>query len=133
MTMDDFLGKYILVASVFFSFIELLFPVWGIVLTILLMRRGYSSWKAWGIVSSIFILEVYFIGTYIGYNLGAYVFIFIGYLPHMLYEEMMKIRHTPRGDVDILFWTLPTVVFVIIPMSLLFCLSKLIAKYKSKS
>jgi len=118
------MGKALIIVSVIFSFIELAFPVWGVILTVILMRKGLSSWKAWGIVSSSFVAEVYLIGKYIGYNLGAYVFIFLSAIPDIIYEKVTGTSHVYRSEVNILFWIMPPLVFVIVPMLVLYLWSK---------
>ncbi|HDH04696.1 MAG TPA: hypothetical protein ENH01_03140 [Nitrospirae bacterium] len=119
------MGKALIIVSVIFSFIELVFPIWGIILTVILMRKGLSSWKAWGIVSSSFVVAVYLIGMYIGYNLGAYLFIFLSAIPDIIYETVTGTSPVYRSEVDIWFWTIPPVVLIVIPMIVLFLISKL--------
>ena len=114
----------IIIVSVIFSIIELTFPVWGIMLTMFLSKRGVSYWKAWGIVSSSFVVEVYLVGTYIGYNLGTYLFIFLSSIPDIIYEKATRTGPIYRSEVDVWFWTLPPLVLIAFPMMFLFVLSK---------
>ena len=118
------MGKALIIVSAVFSFIEFVFPVWGILLTVLLTRKGLSSWKAWGIVSSSFVAAVYLIGTYIGYNLGAYLFIFLSAIPDIIYEKVTGTSPVYRGEVDIWFWFLPPLLLIAIPMLVLYLISK---------
>ncbi|MBI4826070.1 MAG: hypothetical protein HY807_06570 [Nitrospirae bacterium] len=118
------MDKILIIISVMFSFIELAFPVWGIILTVILMRKGLSSWKAWGIISSSFVVEVYLIGTYIGYNLGAYLFIFLSAIPDIIFENIIGASPVYRSEVDIWFWTIPPLIFVVIPTIALYFSSK---------
>ena len=118
------MGKALIIISVIFSFIELVFPVWGIILTVILMRKGLSSWKAWGIVSSFFVATVYLIGKHIGYNLGTYLFVFLSSIPDIVFEKVTGTSPLYRSEVDIWFWIMPPLVFVIAPMLILYLLSK---------
>jgi hypothetical protein len=120
-----------IIISVIFSIIELTFPIWGIIVTMLLSKRGIIYWKAWGIVSSLFVVEVYLVGTYIGYNLGTYFFIFLSAIPDILYVKATRASYVYRSELDVWFWILPPLILLIIPMMLLFVLSKIRGKLRS--
>lgn len=105
-----------------FWFFELLFPLWGIVLTILLSKKGVAVWKAWGLVSTFFVLEVYLVGIFLGYNLGIYFFALISSVPSIIYENITNTGPVSQ-ELDAWFWILPPLVLIVIPTLILYLMN----------
>ena len=99
---------------------DLLFPAWLIIIMIVLKKSGLSTWKAWGLASTFCLAQAYLVAKLIGYNLGGYLIIFVSSVPTMLFGK----DRVPESLVPILFWVIPPVIFVLLPSSILYLLSK---------
>jgi len=100
---------------------DLLFPVWWIVLMIVLVKKGFSSWKAWGIASTFCVVQAYLVAKFIGWNLGGYFLALISSIPSLLFGGT-KAKDTTQPDVW--FWILPPLLLIAIPMFVLYLISK---------
>ncbi len=95
---------------------DFLFPIWLVVLIVILKRRGISIWKAWGIASTFCLVQAYVVAKIIGWNLGGYLIILVSSLPSIVFgKEVISDAVTER-----LTWIIPPLVFIIIPMTILF-------------
>jgi hypothetical protein len=99
---------------------DLLFPLWLIGLIVILKKHGVSMWKAWGISSSFCLAQAYLVAKIVGWNLGGYFIAFVSSIPAMILGK----DKVPDAVTSVLFWVLPPVVFVILPMLCLYLLSK---------
>lgn len=99
---------------------DLLFPLWLIILIIILKKNGVSIWKAWGISSTFCLAQAYIVAKTVGWNLGGYLIIFISSIPTMLFGK----EKISEDVTSVLFWIMPPLVFVILPMLVLYLLSK---------
>jgi hypothetical protein len=111
------------IALIFFIS-DLLFPVWWIALMIVLMRKGLNAWKAWGIASSFCLSQAYLVAKFIGYSLGLYFLVIIYLSPYLIYDWITKTGPVYRDKVDFWFWVLPPFILIIIPMMILYFVSK---------
>jgi hypothetical protein len=102
---------------------DLLSPVWWIALMIILVRKGFDGWKAWGIASTFCVVQAYLVAKFIGWNLGGYFLAFISSIPSFLFG-----RERPGGSSgsqpDIWFWVLPPLLLIAVPMLVLYVVSK---------
>ena len=99
---------------------DLLFPLWLVIIMILLKKQGLQTWKAWGISSTFCIIQAYVVAKTIGWNLGGYIIILIASVPSMLLG-------TDRVSNDMtatLFWIIPPIVLTVFPSLILYLLSK---------
>jgi hypothetical protein len=103
---------------------DLLFPVWWIVLMIICMKKGLSSWKAWGIASTFCLTQAYFVAKYIGWNVGAYFLLFVASMPSLLFKKVTIKELTVNSLSNTSFWVIPPVVLIFMPMLILFLISK---------
>ncbi len=99
---------------------DFLFPIWFVVLMIVLKKKDISTWKAWGIASTFCLVQAYLVAKVVGWNLGGYVIIFISSLPSILFGKEI----VSESITLILFWIIPPLVFVIFPTLALFLLQK---------
>jgi hypothetical protein len=99
---------------------DLLFPLWLVILMILLKKQGVKTWKAWGISSTLCIIQAYIVAKTIGWNLGGYLIIFIASVPCMLFGN----DRVSNDMTAALFWIIPPVVFIVFPSLILYFLSK---------
>ena len=100
---------------------DLLFPVWWIVLMIVLVKKGVSSWKAWGIASTFCVAQAYLVAKFIGWNLGGYFLAFISSIPSLLFGGT---RAKGTTQPDVWFWILPPLLSISIQMIVLYFFSK---------
>jgi hypothetical protein len=103
---------------------DLLFPMWWIVLMVVCMRKGLSSWKAWGIASTFCLTQAYLVAKFIGWNFGGYFLFFIASMPFLLLSEVAKRESIYNSQSEFWFWIIPPVVLIVIPMLILFFISK---------
>ncbi len=106
---------------------DLLFPVWWIALMIILVKKGFSSWKAWGVASTFCVAQAYLVAKFIGWNLGGYFLAFISSIPSFLFGGE-KPDGSSGSQPDVWFWVLPPLLLIVLPMLLLY----LIARAKGK-
>lgn len=99
---------------------DLLFPLWLVVLMIILKKNGVSTWKAWGISSSFCLAQAYLVLRIVGWNMGAYFMAFIAAIPELIFGK----EKVPDSVTSLLFWIMPPLVFVLIPTLVLYLLSK---------
>jgi len=115
----------IVIRTIYIIFIisDLLFPVWLIALLIVFLKKGFSSWKAWGIASTFCVVQTYLVAKFVGGNLGAYFFIFISNLPSFLMGEPRG-KYSTLTRVELWFWILPPLFLIVIPMMVLYLIKK---------
>jgi hypothetical protein len=106
---------------------DLLFPVWWIALMIILVKKGFSSWKAWGIASTFCVAQAYLVAKFIGWNLGGYFLAFISFIPSFL-SGGVKGTGPSSSQPDVWFWVLPPLLLIVVPMLVLY----LVARAKGK-
>lgn len=99
---------------------DLLFPLWLIAFMIVLKKKGVKTWKAWGISSTFCTIQAYIVAKTTGWNLGGYLVILVASLPSIILGN----DKVPDNVTSVLFWIMPPLVFVIIPMLVLYLLSK---------
>lgn len=102
---------------------DLLFPVWWVILMVILMRRGFRSWKAWGIASTFCVAQAYLVAKYIGWNLGGYFLFLIASIPALILGEIPK-EQSFTNQSELSFWLLPPLILIVIPMIILYFTSK---------
>ncbi len=108
-----------------FFFSDLLFPVWWIGIMIVFIRKGLSSWKAWGIASTFCLTQSYLVAKFLGHNLGALFLASIAAVPSIILNKVFKIESSTS---ELTFWVIPPILLIVIPMLILFMFSK----YKEK-
>jgi hypothetical protein len=99
---------------------DLLFPLWLIVLMIILKRHGVSTWKAWGLTSSFCLAQAYFVAKVVGWNVGGYLIVFVSSVPDMILGK----GKISEGMASALFWIIPPIVFIVFPSLILYLLAK---------
>lgn len=99
---------------------DLLFPLWLIILMIVLKRAGLSTWKAWGLASTFCLAQAYLVAKIIGWNLGGYLIAFVSSIPDMIFGK----GKIPEGVASALFWIIPPIVFIVFPSLILYFLAK---------
>lgn len=99
---------------------DLLFPLWLIVLMIILKKYGVSTWKAWGLASTFCLVQAYLVAKVIGWNLGGYLIVFVSSVPEMILGK----GKIPEGIANALFWIIPPIALIVIPSLILYLLSK---------
>lgn len=108
-----------IIVSIFFIS-DLLFPLWLIILMIILKKYGVSTWKAWGLASTFCLAQAYLVAKVIGWNLGGYLIVLVSAVPEMILGK----DKIPENVASVLFWVIPPFVFVILPSLILHLLSK---------
>jgi hypothetical protein len=103
---------------------DLLFPVWWIVLMIVLVKKGVSSWKAWGIASTFCVAQAYLVAKFIGWNLGGYFLAFISSIPSLLFGGAKAKGSALDALLNMWFWILPPLLLIAIPMLALYLVSR---------
>jgi hypothetical protein len=87
---------------------------------IILKRKDISTWKAWGIASTFCLVQAYLVAKIIGSNLGGYFIVLLAVIPSIIFgKEIISDAVTAY-----LFWIIPPLVFIVIPMSILFLIQK---------
>jgi hypothetical protein len=105
---------------------DALFPICWLLLMILLKKKGFSNWKAWGLASSFCLTQAYLVAKFIGWNVGGYFLFFIASIPSFFLGDALQKDNALN---DLIFWVFPPIGLIIIPMGFFYLFSK--TKYQS--
>lgn len=104
---------------------DMLFPVWLIVIMVVLIRKGMKAWEAWGIASGFVLAQGYIVAKTIGWNLSFYAIVYVGFIP----SRVLTLFGAPPDNIlskDIyIMWVFPILIIIILPIIILYLLSKL--------
>jgi hypothetical protein len=112
--------------------LDLFSPFWSVALWKYLRRRAFSAWQAWAAMSVIWMVATYVFAQLAGYTLGNYLLIFIaaeslsltGELPYDT-KGLTYNHYVTDAQMMFRYWTIPPVIFVILPTLIIFLLSTL--------
>lgn len=103
---------------------DMLFPLWWLVLMGISIKKGIAAWKAWGIATTFVLAQAYVIGKTIGWNLGSYFIVYVGFLP----SRLLTIFGAPPDNIltkDVLvWWIFPILFLLILPVLCIYLWSK---------
>jgi hypothetical protein len=87
---------------------NLLFPLWLVVLMIILGKNGVRTWRAWGISSFFCPAQAYVTAKIVGRNLGGYLITIVSSIPVVIFGKDM----VSKSVTSVLFWIIPPFVSI---------------------
>lgn len=115
-----------------FFFSDMLFPVWLILIMVVLIENGFKAWKAWAIAAGVVLAQGYIITKTIGFNLSFYAIVYVGFIP----SSVLTLFGAPPDNVfskdAYIMWVFPISIILILPTIILYLLSKLKRKDRNE-
>ena len=114
----------------FMAFIDLISPIWFILIFKSLRRKHFPIWKAWGTTSSIWLALTYFGARTAVFTFGHYFLLYIAFTSLEWTGEMpanankVYSEYISNDLVSLRFWTIPPIIIVVLPTIVLYLISK---------